>query len=534
MKNLLMVVLALFLCTTPVLCAVDEPVPAIVDASHWTCREICALADRYGATGKLPEQLKKGGTATRRELAQALLVVMEEAVKQCEVSGQHALPPDESDRIARLQAALQSELDSFEGYLNRKEAIARILSKPEEPAFLYKYGVTGFLRGGAAHNMTFSDGSVTPKHGEGQGVFRIKPYVYWHPTDWLDLHLEGQGYGYAGGSFQGGEGRESRFGLYQGFVIGRLPGSELASLKVGRQELVYGSAFLLGADGFHDGRVYDAVKLTVTPWSPLSLDVFTGQFVHRTADPTEGTMTGAYLTYTLREGTALDLYAVRDTGSTDHHSGEERYSWGVRGAAKIGPVSCEIESLLQSGHLFNPGLAANENIRAYGGHADVRYEFDMADYHNALFAAYAYGSGSQDAADGTSARKEFANPYNDSGLVESYTPAASFSGIDAGAVHASGIDLFVGGWGIDLTKELNFTATYRHFQARNVPAGVSDEIGQETSFVLNWALNDKVSVVFDLNRFYPGRLYTDAGIGRKDVTTAYAMLQFNVAQLKPR
>jgi len=94
----------------------------------------------------------------------------------------------------------------------------------------------------------------------------VQPYVYFHPTDFIDIHVEGQGYGYTGGSQYLG-----KISLYQGFIEGRLPGSDIAALKVGRQEFVYGSAFILGANAFYQGLTFDAARLRVKPLDQLSL-----------------------------------------------------------------------------------------------------------------------------------------------------------------------------------------------------------------------------------------------------------------------
>src|ERR1039458_3005915 len=83
-----------------------------------------------------------------------------------------------------------------------REETENQIDKPEEPPFLYKVGVNGFLRPEAAGNFHLVDNSYTPGHGEGRFVYRIKPYAFLNPTDWLDLHVEGQGYGYIGGQHQ--------------------------------------------------------------------------------------------------------------------------------------------------------------------------------------------------------------------------------------------------------------------------------------------------------------------------------------------
>ena len=126
---------------------------------------------------------------------------------------------------------MKTELAEMEGYASRREEIEKILEKPETPAFLYKVGINGFLRGEGTANFRLPDFSYIANHGEGRFLYRVKPYVYWHPADFLDIHLEGQGYGFTGGSQYYG-----KYTLYQGFVEGKLPGKDLLALKAGREK----------------------------------------------------------------------------------------------------------------------------------------------------------------------------------------------------------------------------------------------------------------------------------------------------------
>jgi hypothetical protein len=140
--------------------------------------------------------------------------------------GAEAIPREDLDRIAALHEALKPDLAKYEAYLIRREAIESILATPEVPPFQYRVGVKGFLRGEGTGNFTLTDFSYTPNHGEGRFLYRVLPYAYWHPTNYLDIHVEGQGYGFSGGSQHSG-----KYSLYQGFVEGRLPGKRLAGTE---------------------------------------------------------------------------------------------------------------------------------------------------------------------------------------------------------------------------------------------------------------------------------------------------------------
>ncbi|HEX9024178.1 MAG TPA: hypothetical protein VF799_10095, partial [Geobacteraceae bacterium] len=232
MKNLMMLFLAVLfaMLVCGAASAHDEggEIPAKVPKTHWACRNISELAARYGALRKLPEK----EFLERKDLAASLLDVLDKAQAKCEREGSGAVPREDLDRLAVLYDALKEELARYEGYETRREAIEQMLAKPEVPPFEYKFGVDGFLRGEGVGNLRLTDLSFQPGHGEGRFLYRVKPYVYWHPADYLDIHVEGQGYGFSGGDHQA----YNKVSLYQGFVEARLPGSDIIALKGGRQE----------------------------------------------------------------------------------------------------------------------------------------------------------------------------------------------------------------------------------------------------------------------------------------------------------
>ncbi len=299
-------------CFSNAVFAVAEPgrVPERVEIEHWSCKELSVLAEKYGSDTKLP----KDGEISRKELARAFLSVLERVVAKYERGGPDAVSREELDRINILYNELTEELALFDGYLLRREAIEGILVKPEEPKFEYRAGVAGFVRGEGVGNFSLSDFSYAPNHSDGRFLYRAKPYVYWHPTDYLDIHLEGQGYGFTGTGPDYG-----RFYLYQGFVEGKLPKGDWLALKVGRQEFSYGSTFILGPDSFYNGPSFDALRLRVKPFDPLTVDLLGGYYAKSTADGVSGGISGVYATYVLSEGTAIEAYLFRDTGGIDRH-----------------------------------------------------------------------------------------------------------------------------------------------------------------------------------------------------------------------
>lgn len=506
----------------------EQQIPEQVIMSHWACKQIAELAKQYDANKKLPETLEVNHrTISKAELAKYLLSVMEKMVEKCDLEGKHAVNKEDLERVALLHDALKDELAKYEGYQTQREAIETMLAKPDTPVFEYKLGLNGFLRGEGAGNFHLPDFSYTPRHSEGRFVYRVKPYAYWHPTDYLDFHVEGQGFGYIG------ERQEfSRYSLYQAFAEARIPGSELLTLKVGRQEFVYGSTFILGNDSFNDGLTFDALRLRIKPVEKLEIDLLGGWYAQPFANGVKGNLVGSYATWTFSEGNTLEAYGFRDIGSEDHHKGEHRDTWGVRGTAKLGPIALEIEPVYQTGRLYGAD-GRNEDIKAYGGHADVSVDGTAAGYHNRLFLSYAIGSGAGDTVTGISSRKEFSTPNNDSSLFGDMQVIGGF-GTDLGDHHASGLHIFTLGWGVDFTKELNFSATGRYFLANHVEENFSRNIGLETDFALTYALNDNLSIIAGYDHFFTGRFFRDAARDRSDIHYGYMMLQFDISHMKPK
>ncbi len=412
---------------------------------------------------------------------------------------------------------------------------------PEAPFYRYKVGVNGFLRGEGVRNFRLPEANYIPGDSEGRFLYRAKPYVYWHSNNYLDIHLEGQGYGYAGGNRHLDE-----YSLYQGFVEAKSPDKDLSTgkswpaLKAGRQEFVYGSSFVLGADSFFNGLTFDAVRLRVQPpWGILkniTLDLLGGRYAAPSADRKKGNLAGGYLTYAPAEDSSLDAYFFRDTGSEDHHEGEYLNIHGFRSTGAVGIFALEYEAVYETGRLFNPNTGVNENINAYGGHVDLTGEFKVRGFNNQLFLSVALGSGDKEAANGISARGEFRNPNNDTSLVGDMNVVGDLSGIDVGGHRASGMQVYTLGWGIDipvgLKRNLNLTATARKFTADSVEDGFSRDLGLETDFTLTYRMSKDLSFILGFDRFFTGQFFRDAAGSDKDIDYGYAMLVFNYDRIK--
>jgi hypothetical protein len=496
-------------------------IPERIGSGHWAYQEMSELVKKYAAGKKLPE----GRDCTRAEMADCLLAVLDKIVDTYEKDGNRSLLKDDLEQISALQLGLERELTQQPDYLKKRHTIEEILAlvAPETPSFEYKIGVNGFLRGEGAGSFRLNDTAYAPGHDEGRLLYRVKPYAYWHPTDYLELHLEGQGYG-----FNGASPSDNKLNLYQGFVEARIPGQDTVALKAGRQEFIYGSAFMQGSDTAFDGLTFDAVRLRVQPTKALSLDILGGRYVKDFSGGVSGNLFGAYLTYAPSEDSTLDVYALRDTQAEEHHSGTRLDSIALRSVTKLGPFGLEIEPIYQMGKAFNAETGNNEDVNAYGGHIDLTNELEAGGFKHHFLVSYAAGSGSQNP------NREFRNPNNDSSLVGDMHAVGDLSGIDVGDQHASGMQVYTLGWSVELTDQLGFSVTGHKFVATSTAEGISRHIGTEADLAVTYAFNKDLSLQLSYDHMFTERFFKDASGSSDDIKYVYAMLTFNIDKTKKR
>lgn len=512
-----------------------DKVPESVTRDHWAYKDVAELGERYGTGTKLREEQ----SITKNELVEKFISALTKITETYDKEGGQAISQDDMETVRRLIVALEDELFGQSAYRTIRTTVEQLLTlvEPAVPIFKYKAGINGFLRGEGAGNFRLADMSYAPGRDAGRLLYRAKPFVYWHPNNYLDVHVEGQGYGFTGE----GSRDSHEINLYQGFLEAKLPqgdasGKNLLALKAGRQEFNYGSAFILGADSFFNGLTFDAVRLRVQPssnwFNNLTVDVLGGSYAKPFSDGLKGDLLGVYLTYQPAADSTLEAYAFRDTGYENRRPGEHRDTFGFRGTSPVGIFGLEYELAYQSGKIFNEGTGVNDNIAAYGGHVDLTGAFPLKafgnSYQSSVFLSFAMGSGDSNFANGNgSGAREFRNGNNDTPLVGDMSVIGDLSGFDAGNQHASGIQAYTIGWGIDLSRKLNFSATGRKFMADKIADGISRDLGIETDFTLTYIHNKDYTLLVGYDHFFPGKFFRDAGAGDKDINYAYAMLQFN-------
>ena len=160
------------------------------------------------------------------------------------------------------------------------------------------------LRFDATQNQSLDDFSYNPGRSETQLLNRTRVHVESHPADWVRIYFEPQFYGRWGGF-----NNEDRFSVYQGYVefprLGQLP----VSLRVGRQDFVYGSAFFMGNDDFYRGLNWDGARIRVKPLCNLSVDLLAARLVNYTSNKAEQPgLYGFYSTYRGIRNVDWDFY----------------------------------------------------------------------------------------------------------------------------------------------------------------------------------------------------------------------------------
>lgn len=201
------------------------------------------------------------------------------------------------------------------------------------------------------------------------------------------------------------------------------------------------------------------------------------------------------------------------------------YSVGTRLSVNIAgkKMAFEVEPVYQFGRKVHKDGIVHDDIRAYGGHADLTIDPPLGRYPGKIFLSYAYGSGDGDPGEGKFT--EFHNPNNDSSLIGDMNVIGDLSGLEVGTATASGLQVVTVGGGINVTGKLNVSLNGHYFRANKVPAGFSKEIGLETNLIFTYKIDDHISVLLSGIRLFTGDFFKDASGSGKDISYAYLQAQ---------
>jgi len=379
------------------------------------------------------------------------------------------------------------------------------------------------LKGDFARNQNFTNFAFTPDHKEAQFLerTRLQGSVENHAVN-LEAYVQIQWYGRWGGLDN-----RSAFDLYQGYIQWEKVLGLPIGLKAGRQEFLYGSAFFIGTNDFYNGLSWDGLKASLNPFEKLAVDILGAKMVKLNPRDPDIYLAGLYTTYKIVKEGSLEGYLFFNRGGFPifHRefalidSGQEWCTLGARLAGKLGRFDYELEPQFQWGRVEKVTGDGRDLIRAYGGHLDLGYTFKFT-WEPRIFAAYAYGSGDNNPFDGRF-REFHGSIYNDSYLYGDMNVVADQSGVTANNIHASGLQIWVGGISVKPLAKLNVTLRVHRFLANRVPSGFSKDIGTELDLPISYKLTKVISFLVGLDRFFTGRFFRQASGSGKNIDYAY-------------
>ncbi len=208
-----------------------------------------------------------------------------------------------------------------------------------------------------------------------------------------------------GADFRGGGGND--VDLYQGYIEAANMWGTPLSMRVGRQELSFGSEWLVGvnnAAALFTGLSFDALRLTYAV-DTFTVDAVAAKLVETLGDfgDDDTDFYALYFSYLGIEEVTLDAYwmFLRDDGvalgdDVDIHT------FGLRGAGTIGAFDFELEAAYQLGEVDGRPSAcpagfgeADIDYDAFAVNAELGYTFDMA-WQPRVFGRFAWFEGGDD------------------------------------------------------------------------------------------------------------------------------------------
>ena len=383
------------------------------------------------------------------------------------------------------------------------------------------------LRGDFAWNQNFTNFAFTPNHREAQFLERTRLNgVLENPALGLKIFVEGQWYGRWGGID-----KRSAIDLYQGYIEWEKILGSPVSLKGGRQEFLYGSAFLIGTNDFYNGLSWDGVKASLNPFEPLNIDILGAKMVKLNPGDPDIYLAGLYTTYKIHKEGSLEGYLFYNKGGFpfSHRefvlpdAGQKWFTLGTRFTGKVGGFDYELEPQFQWGKVKKVTADGRDLVRAYGGHLDLGYTFKLP-WEPRLFGAFAYGSGDNNPFDGRY-REFHGSVFNDSYLYGEMNVIADQSGVTVNDVHASGLQIWVAGISVNPLSKLNVTLRAHRFLANKVPSRFSKDIGTELDLPISYKLTKGISFIVGLCKFYTGRFFRQASGSKRDIDYVYVQGQ---------
>jgi len=164
-------------------------------------------------------------------------------------------------------------------------------------------------------------------------------------------------------------------------------------LRVGRQEMVFGSGWLIGDNSAlpeFTGLSFDALRLTYTH-DVFTIDAFAAKLNEAGAAEEDGDVDlyGLYSSCHAVEGVTFDLYWFLLRDAAERHDTDDPY-WAERIESLLGFDDYDVTNL------HTVGLRAAGGVGPFDFEAEAAYQFGAASSVGVLFAPYAYGDDAPD------------------------------------------------------------------------------------------------------------------------------------------
>lgn len=392
---------------------------------------------------------------------------------------------------------------------------------------IYSIGGQIRLRGDSLRNQNLGDFSFSPETHDEQIVSRTRVNVSVAPIKQIKGFIQGQFYSRQNHSDY------SKANLYQAYIelsdVESLP----ISLKIGRQDFCYGSAFFLGNNDFYEGLTWDGLNLRILPKDNAWIELISARYVklNKNTSDNDPALYGVYSSYALTKDTNIDLYFFYHKGGfkffhTDLPDSPKWFTLGTRLAGKMNEqIDYEIEPLWQFGKIDNSKRASRDTISAYGGYIEAGYTI-KSKYNPRLFFAYAFGTGDNDTSD-KKYREFHGNVYNDNYLVGDTSLIPDISGVTVGDARASGMHILVSGVSADFFPKLNLNLDYHYFLADKTPEGIGKNMGGELNVIATYKLLQNINIIASANRFFTGKFFEDTVSSSKDIDYFYLQTQID-------
>ncbi len=295
--------------------------------------------------------------------------------------------------------------------------------------------------------------------------------------------------------------------VYQAYIDAKNLWGTPLSLRVGRQELVFGSKFLLGSNDsapYFTGLSYDALRLTFAN-DIVKVDAFAAKLAETAGDfgQDDINLYGVYGSYLGIEDVTIDAYWLY-LQDDDVLLGDnvDIHTVGLRGNGKLGSFDFEAEIAYQFGEQDGQPSAcpfgfgeADVDYGTFGGQAILGYTFDVA-WQPRVFGLFAYyGAGDADTSFWSNDRTlPFNRLFSDlqySDFVDLNSNATNVIGYALGLQLAptESLGLLLAGKFLDLDDnigkqsswgwEVNLAATYHYSEDLTFSAGYSHFFGSD-------------------------------------------------------